>query len=77
MAWDKFEKLVELIKDNIATDSWDTGEASLNELRGTLLVRHTREVHDQIEKLLRKTKDFYVRKVTPEVKPAAAAFSRG
>jgi hypothetical protein len=31
----------------------------------------------QIEKLLRKTKDFYVRKVAPEVKPAAAAFSKG
>jgi len=31
----------------------------------------------QVEKLLRKTKDFYVRKVAPEVKPAAAAFSKG
>lgn len=31
----------------------------------------------QIEKLLRKTKDFYCRKVVAEVKPAAAAFSKG
>jgi hypothetical protein len=31
----------------------------------------------QIEKLLRKAKDFYVRKVVREVKPAAAAFSKG
>jgi hypothetical protein len=31
----------------------------------------------QVEKLLRKTKDFYVRKVAPEVKPAAAAFTKG
>jgi len=30
-----------------------------------------------IEKHLRKTKDFYVRKVAPELKPAAAAFSKG
>jgi hypothetical protein len=30
-----------------------------------------------VEKLLRKTKDFYIRKVAPEAKPAAAAFSKG
>jgi len=33
--------------------------------------------NEEIEPLLRKTKDFYVRKVVPEVKPAAAAFTKG
>ena len=31
----------------------------------------------QIEKLLRKTRDFYVRKVVPQLKPAATAFTKG
>ena len=47
-------KLVDLIRENIATESWDTppAPAAINELKGSLLVRHTREVHRQIEKLL-------------------------
>lgn len=39
---------------------------------------HPGQLQDgQVEKLLRKTRDFYVRKVVAEVKPAAAAFSKG
>jgi len=45
-------KLQDLIRDNIGGDTWDSGGASISELRGTLLVRHTRNVHRQIKKLL-------------------------
>jgi type II secretory pathway component GspD/PulD (secretin) len=45
-------KLQDLIRDNIGGDTWDGGAASINELRGTLFVRHTRNVHRQIAKLL-------------------------
>lgn len=45
-------KLQDLIRDNIGGDTWDAGGASISELRGTLLVRHTRDVHRQIKKLL-------------------------
>lgn len=47
------DKLDSLIRDNIATESWDDeGGASVSIQRGVLLVRHDREVHQQIEQLL-------------------------
>jgi Flp pilus assembly secretin CpaC/tetratricopeptide (TPR) repeat protein len=45
-------KLVDLIRDNIGGESWDDGKASIAELKGTLLVRHTKDVHTEIHKLL-------------------------
>jgi Flp pilus assembly secretin CpaC/tetratricopeptide (TPR) repeat protein len=45
-------KLVDLIRDNIGGETWDGGKASIAELKGTILVRHTKEVHAQIQKLL-------------------------
>ena len=46
-------KLQELIRANIAPDSWeDEKGGTISEQHGVLLVRHTREIHRQIEKLL-------------------------
>ncbi|MCB9870818.1 MAG: hypothetical protein H6837_13260 [Planctomycetes bacterium] len=45
-------KLQELIRANIGGDSWDSGGATISELRGSIIVRHTRQVHKQIDKLL-------------------------
>lgn len=45
-------RLVDLIRANIDPESWDAGNASINEQRGVLLVRHTKEVHAKIRRLL-------------------------
>jgi len=45
-------KLVDLIRANIAVESWDAGTANITEQRGVLLVRQTKEVHAKIKQLL-------------------------
>lgn len=47
-------QLVELIRDNIATESWDLDEAryGIDALKGTLMVRNNRQVHAAIDRLL-------------------------
>ncbi|MHC4897416.1 MAG: hypothetical protein ACYTGW_09955 [Planctomycetota bacterium] len=45
-------KLVDLIRANIAPESWDAGSANITEQRGVLLVRQTREVHAKVKQLL-------------------------
>lgn len=45
-------KLDQMIRDNVAAGSWDGGDASLTIQKDVLIVRHTRETHAKIRKLL-------------------------
>lgn len=45
-------KLVDLIKSNIEQASWDESGANISELRGVLMVRHNKSVHEKIRHLL-------------------------
>jgi tetratricopeptide (TPR) repeat protein len=45
-------KLVDMIRANVAPESWDAGGGSINPQRGILIVRNTKEVHAKLEKLL-------------------------
>ncbi|MEY2981341.1 MAG: hypothetical protein RL562_1568 [Planctomycetota bacterium] len=45
-------RLQDLIRENIAVDAWDGEPGTMSYNSGVLLVRHTAEVHAQIEKLL-------------------------
>ncbi|MHC5062671.1 MAG: hypothetical protein ACYTG5_01700 [Planctomycetota bacterium] len=46
------DRLQELIRTNIAPESWDGEVGTVSYLNGVLLVNHTREVHQQVTKLL-------------------------
>lgn len=52
------EKLTELIKSSIETDSWDKEQYSIAETSGQLLVVHTEEVQEQIRTLLNDMRRF-------------------
>jgi tetratricopeptide (TPR) repeat protein len=47
-------KLVDLIRANIAPESWDAGGANITEQRGVLLVRQTKQVHAKVAQLLKE-----------------------
>ncbi|MFT7463437.1 MAG: type II secretory pathway component GspD/PulD (secretin)/tetratricopeptide (TPR) repeat protein [Pseudohongiellaceae bacterium] len=47
------DTLLTLIQDNISPDSWtDDPERSITQIKGTLIVKTTPEVHEQIEQML-------------------------
>ncbi len=46
------EQLTDLIKQNIAKNSWDLAERSIDTRSGTLIVRQTKSVHSQLQTLL-------------------------
>jgi len=47
------EQLTDLIKNNIAKNSWDADDRSVDIRGGTLIIRQSKVVHDQIEALLK------------------------
>lgn len=46
------EQLTDLIKNNIAKGTWETPNRSIDTRSGTLIIRQTKEVHEQIDSLL-------------------------
>ncbi|MHC5035976.1 MAG: STN domain-containing protein [Planctomycetota bacterium] len=45
--------LVDMIREAVACDTWDSGEFRITSIHGSLIVNHTDEVHGEIARLLR------------------------
>ena len=59
------EQLVDLIKNNIARESWDRENIAIDEFRGIMIVRQSTGVHAEIARLLAQLRQIYSRKMRP------------
>ncbi len=62
------EDLVAMIRDSVASETWDMGNFRITEINGMLLVSHTPEVHQEIARLLDNLRKYSGLLVTVEAR---------